>query len=311
MRSDKHKEKKKRRWLRITGVVFLVLFIGAGAYVYSLYNSLTNAIDTMHQPIDREKSDKRIEDIQLVKSQPFSVLLLGVDEREGDSGRSDTMIVLTVNPQKQSIKMLSIPRDTRTEIVGKGIDDKINHSYAFGREKMAIDTVEHFLDIPIDYYGRVNMEGFKDVVDAVGGIRVNNDLEFKQGGYTFKKGAIELDGKQALSYVRMRKGDPRGDFGRQERQRQVIQGAINKGLSLSSLTRYSSIFDALGNNVRTDLTFDEMMDIQKNYRAAAQKIEQLEISGRGQYIGKIWYLIVSDEEKLRVQTELKEHLEII
>lgn len=311
MRSDKHKKKKKRRWLRITGIVLLVLFISAGAYVYSIYHSLTNAIDTMHQPIDREKSDKRSEEIQLVKSEPFSVLLLGVDEREGDRGRSDTMIVLTVNPQKESIKILSIPRDTRTEIVGKGKDDKINHAYAFGKEKMAIDTVENFLDIPIDYYGRVNMEGFKDVVDAVGGITVNNDLEFKQGGYTFKKGTIQLDGKQALSYVRMRKGDPRGDFGRQERQRQVIQGAINKGLSISSLTRYSSIFDALGNNVRTDLTFDEMMDIQKNYRAATQRIDQLEISGRGQYIGKIWYLIVSNEEQLRVQTELKEHLEII
>ena len=134
----------------------------------------------MHQPIEREKSEKRTEEITLTKQDPFSVLVLGVDEREGDSGRSDTMIVLTVNPNQNSIKMLSIPRDTRTEIVGHGTTDKINHAYAFGREEMSIATVEHLLDIPIDYYVKVNMEGFQDIVDAVGGIQVNNNLDFTQ-----------------------------------------------------------------------------------------------------------------------------------
>ena len=147
MRSDK-KGKKSRRWLKVIGIVFLLLVIGAGAYAYSIFHSLTSAVDTMHQPIDRDKSEKRSEDITLTQQEPFSVLVLGVDERQGDRGRSDTMIVLTVNPIQNSIKMLSIPRDTRTEIVGHGTTDKINHAYAFGREEMSIDDCRELVGYP-------------------------------------------------------------------------------------------------------------------------------------------------------------------
>ena len=309
MRSDK-KQKKGKRWLKITGIIILLLLIGAGAYAYSVFSSLTNAVDTMHQPIDREKSEKRPEDITLAKQDPFSVLLLGVDERQGDRGRSDTMIVLTVNPNQNSIKMLSIPRDTRTEIIGHGTTDKINHAYAFGGEEMSMDTVENLLDIPIDYYIRVNMEGFKDIVDAVGGIQVNNNLAFSNGGHSFTKGLINLNGDQALSFVRMRYEDPNGDFGRQERQRQVIQGVIARGASFGSLTKFDDIFAALGKNVRTNLTFDEMYDIQKNYKSAIGTINQLQMTGQGKKMNGVYYQIVSDEEIKRVQSELKTHLEI-
>ena len=152
----------------------------------------------MHTPIDRN-TDKRTKDLALSDQEPFSILMLGVDERDGDKGRSDTMIVLTVNPQKKSVKMLSIPRDTRTEIVGHGTQDKINHAFAFGGAKMSMDTVENFLDIPIDYYMKINMEGFKDIVDAVGGVTVQNDLDFSSDGVHFAKGSHTLNGKDALS----------------------------------------------------------------------------------------------------------------
>lgn len=308
MRAEKRK--KKPKWPKVLGIVFLVLLIGGGGYAFMVYKSLTDAVETMHQPIDREKSDKRPEKITLDKREPFSVLMLGVDERSGDKGRSDTMIVLTVNPNDKSIKMLSIPRDTRTEIVGKGFEDKINHAYAFGNEEMSMATVENFLDIPLDYYIKVNMEGFKDIVDAVGGITVNSALSFNQGGYQFTEGSNNLDGDAALAYVQMRKQDPKGDFGRQDRQRQIIQGVIKKGISVNSLTNFDDIFGALGKNVRTNMTFAEMKDIQKNYRDAAGSIEQMTISGNGQTINKIWYLIVSSDEQQRVQNELKAHLEL-
>lgn len=264
----------------------------------------------MHHPIKREKSEKRVEEIILEKKEPFSVLMLGVDEREGDRGRSDTIIILTVNPNLNSMKMLSIPRDTRTDIIGHGTVDKINHAYAFGGVEMSMDTVEHFLDIPIDYYIQINMEGFKDIVDAVGGVTVSNDLEFSVDGVKFPKGNITLDGEKALIFSRMRYEDPRGDFGRQLRQRQIIQAVIKEGASLSSLTNYKSIFNALGKNIKTNLTFDEMMDIQKHYKSAANNMEQLTITGEGKLIKEIYYLLVPDEEKQRIQKELKEHLEI-
>lgn len=308
MRAEKRK--KKPKWPKVLGIVFLVLLIGGGGYAFMVYKSLTDAVETMHQPIDREKSDKRPEKITLDKREPFSVLMLGVDERSGDKGRSDTMIVLTVNPNNKSIKMLSIPRDTRTEIVGKGLEDKINHAYAFGNEEMSMATVENFLDIPLDYYIKVNMEGFKDIVDAVGGITVNSSLAFNQGGHKFAEGANNLNGDAALAYVQMRKQDPNGDFGRQDRQRQIIQGVIKKGISVNSLTNFDDIFGALGKNVRTNMTFAEMKDIQKNYRDAAGNIEQMTISGNGQTISNIWYLIVSSDEQQRVQNELKAHLEL-
>lgn len=307
MRADKNK-KKKKKWLRVTGIVLLVLLIGIGVYAYSVYNSLTNAVETMHHPVDR-KSEKRTEEVSLQNKQPFSVLLLGVDEREGDRGRSDTMIVLSVNPKLNSVKMLSIPRDTRVEIIGKGTQDKINHAYAFGSEEMAMNTVENFLDIPIDYFVKVNMEGFKDIVDAVGGITVDNDLNFSYGGYHFPKGEVTLNGKKALAYTRMRKEDPRGDFGRQIRQRQIIQGVIKEGASLSSLTNYGDIFTALGNNVKTNLTFDQMVSIQKNYKSAGNNIDQMTIKGNGTKINGIYYYIVPNDEKQRIQTELKTQLE--
>lgn len=308
MRASQHK-KKKKTWLRVTGIVLLVLLVGIGIYGFSVYKSLTNAVETMHQPLDRQ-SDKREGEVSLAHKQPFSVLMLGVDERKGDKGRSDTMIVLTVNPNNKSVKMLSIPRDTRTEIVGHGTVDKINHAYAFGNEEMAMNTAENFLDIPIDYYIKVNMEGFKDIVDAVGGITVNNDIDFTQDGYHFPKGQVTLDGKKALAYTRMRHEDPRGDFGRQIRQREIIQGILREGASLSSLTKYQSIFSALGNNVRTNLSFDQMMDIQKNYKSAANNVEQMSIKGNGTMINKIYYYIVPDAEKQRIQNELKAQLEL-
>ncbi|WP_436373747.1 polyisoprenyl-teichoic acid--peptidoglycan teichoic acid transferase TagU [Cytobacillus sp. BC1816] len=308
MRSEN--KKKKRTWLRVTGILVLLILIGTGVYGYTVYKSLTSAVETMHEPIEREKSEKRTEQITLEKKEPFSVLMLGVDEREGDRGRSDSMIVLTVNPNQNSVKMLSIPRDTRTEIIGKGFDDKINHAYAFGGVEMSMNTVENFLDIPIDYYMQINMEGFKDIVDAVGGVTVNNDLDFNYEGVHFTKGQLTLNGEKALKFSRMRYDDPRGDFGRQLRQREVIQGVLKEGASLSSLTNYDEIFTALGNNIKTNMKFNEMVDIQKNYRTAAKSVEQMSLKGSGTKIDKVYYLMVPAEEKQRIQNELKTHLEL-
>lgn len=307
---QKKNKKKKKKWVKVLLGVFIILFLAVGAYAFTIYNSLTKAVDTMHAPIEREKSEKRTIDVDFGKSQPFSVLLLGVDEREGDRGRSDTMIVLTVNPKVNSIKMLSIPRDTRTEIIGRGKQDKINHAYAFGGVEMSIATVENFLDIPIDHYVQINMEGFQDIVDAVGGVTVENDLDFTYEGIHFPKGQVTLNGEKALKFSRMRYEDPRGDFGRQLRQRQIIQAIINEGASLKSLTNFGDIFEALGKNVKTDLSFDNMVTIQSKYRAAAKDIVQETITGAGTRIDGIYYLQVSDEEIARLQSLMKEHLEI-
>jgi polyisoprenyl-teichoic acid--peptidoglycan teichoic acid transferase len=308
MRSDKH-TKKKRKWPKVLGIIFLLFLLAGGAYAYSIYHSLNKAVETMHEPTEREKSPKREKEVKFEGKDPFSVLLLGVDERENDKGRSDSMIVLTVNPEVKSVKMISIPRDTLTDIVGHGTRDKINHAYAFGGVEMSMDTVENLLDIPIDYYVQINMEGFEDIVNAVGGVTVQNDLNFSSGGYTFNEGEITLSGKEALAFTRMRYEDARGDFGRQLRQREIIQGVINEGASVSSLWKFDDIFEALGNNVKTNLKFEEMVDIQKHYKAASQDIEQIQIkTGSGTKIDGIYYYVIPDEELQEIQSTLQTHL---
>ena len=234
-------KKKKKKWPWIVGVIGVLIF-AVVIYGILVFKGLTDTAKEIHEPIERELSKKREEPVAFKKKEPFSVLVLGVDEREGDKGRSDTMIVLTVNPELKSTKMVSIPRDTYTEIVGKGVQDKINHAYAFGGIEMSMDSIEGLLDIPIDYVVQVNMESFKDIVDAVGGITVTNPLNFNVGSHTFPKGEITLDGEEALSFVRMRYEDPRGDFGRQDRQKQVIQAVMRKGASLNSLSELQRHF---------------------------------------------------------------------
>lgn len=196
------------------------------------------------------------------------------------------------------------------KLLVKGKKDKINHAYAFGGINMAVKTVENFLNIPVDHYIEVNMEGFRDIVDAVGGIEVNNDMEFKYGEH-FNKGEIHLNGDQALLYSRMRYNDPRGDFGRQMRQRQVIQAVIKKGASVSSLSSYGDVLKAIEKNVKTSLTQDQMFDIQKNYKDCMQNSEEIQIPGDGHKAADgIWYYYVPDAAKQDITNKLRAHLEL-
>ncbi|MHA6258827.1 LCP family glycopolymer transferase [Sporosarcina sp. CAU 1771] len=302
--------KKRKKWPWIVsgfGIIVSVLVI----YGVMIYSNLTETAKEMHEPIDRTVSEKREEAVAFGKQEPFSLLVLGVDEREDDKGRSDTIIVMTVNPELKSTKMVSIPRDTYTEIAGKNFKDKINHAYAFGGIEMSMATVENLLDIPIDYIVQVNMDSFKDIVDAFGGIKINNTLDFTVGSTVFPKGDVSLNGEEALSFVRMRYEDPRGDFGRQDRQKQVIQAVLSQGASLNSLLNYKSIFSALGNNIKTNMTFEEMVEVQKNYKDAAKNVEQIYINeGIGEMKSGIWYYIMNETELENVQNELKMHLEM-
>ncbi|PEI95139.1 LytR family transcriptional regulator [Bacillus pseudomycoides] len=287
-----------------------VLVIAGGGYAYYLYSSVSGTIDKVYTPLERDHSEKRSTDVKLGSKQPVSILLLGADERGADKGRSDSIMLLTLNPKQSSMEIVSIPRDTYTEIVGKGKKDKINHAYAFGGIDMSVKTVENFLDIPIDYYIEVNMEGFRDIVDAVGGIDVNNDLAFTLEGMSFEKGNIHLNGEQALKYTRMRKEDPRGDFGRQMRQRQVLEAVISKGANISSITKLGTMLGAVEKNVKTNLSQDQMWDLQSNYKAAMNKKEEIQIPGDGHKQDGVWYYFVPDKDRQDLSNKLKGHLEL-
>ncbi|MBS2970750.1 LytR family transcriptional regulator [Metabacillus sp. KIGAM252] len=303
----KKQNKKRKTWLWVTLSIIGVLLLGAGLYAGYLVKRTNDTVANIQEEVKIEKTKPVV---NLEKKDPISILLMGVDERKGDSGRSDSLIYMTVNPNKKEMHMVSIPRDTRTEIVGNNTTDKINHAYAFGGTSMAIATVQKFLGVDVDYFVKVNMESFKQIVDTVGGIEINNHLAFTYEKETFEKGPITLNGEQALKYSRMRYEDPDGDFGRQLRQRKVIEAVIAKGANVQSITKFGDMLSVVENNVKTNLSFDNMWDMVSNYRDASSKMVQHSIEGKDTKIDGVYYLEVPEEARTALTKELQESLDI-
>lgn len=305
--------KGKKIFLIIFSIV-AVLVIGLIGVAAKLYFDVSNSIQETYQSVERDREDRlRENDVDLSQKDSFSVLLMGIDTGDlgrVEQGRSDTMMVATISPQDNQTTVVSIGRDSYVDIVGHGTTDKINHAYAFGGPAMAMNTVEKFLDIPIDHYVSINMAGLKELVDAVGGIEVNNEITFSQDGFDFAIGRTSLNGEQALAYSRMRYEDPNGDYGRQERQRKIVEGIVKKVLSLDGITQYQTILNAVEQNMKTDMSFDDMRTLAFNYRSAFQTIKQDQLQGEGFMQDGISYQRVSDEELARVQKELKAQLNL-
>lgn len=299
-----NRKKSKGRWWKITLIVVGVLVLAVGAYAFSIYSNAKNTVnDQMHKPV--EAIDTGLAKKKVKAKDTINVLLLGIDAREGDSGRSDALMVLSMDPKNDHMQLISIPRDTRTEIVGKGKEDKINHAYAFGGNEMAVATVENFLGIELDYYVSMNMDGFEHLVDELGNITVHNDVAWNDGKYDFGFGPTEMDGDKTMAFVRMRKEDPDGDFGRTKRQRQVIQGIINEGASAASVPKINSLIDILGNNMSTNMDFDDMKNLLSNYRDTRKKFDEYQMKGTGTKIGGIYYLVVGNDEVEKVRNMIE------
>lgn len=297
-----------KKILRAVLIVLLILVLAIVGIAVKVYLDVSGSVGDAYEKVDRDGS----RNIDFSKEEPFSVLLLGIDTGDlgrDEQGRSDTMMVATVNPQENKSTLVSIPRDTYVDIVGKGKQDKINHAYAFGGASMAMDTVSEFLDIPLDHYVSINMKGIQELVDAVGGVDVNNDLEFEQDGHTYKFGKIHLDGEEALGYLRMRHEDPEGDYGRQKRQRAVVQGVLDQAMSLSGVTQYRGILDALEGNMKTDLSFSNMRKIATSYRNAFSNVDQLQLEGEGFMQDGVSYQRVDENALKEVQGTLQEQLD--
>ncbi|MDH5042758.1 LCP family protein [Enterococcus faecalis] len=298
--------KGKKIFAIIFGII-LVLFLAVVGMGAKLYWDVSKSMDKTYETVERSKKSQ----VNLNNKEPFSVLLLGIDTGDDgrvEQGRSDTTIVATVNPRDKQTTLVSLARDTYVDIPGQGKQDKLNHAYAFGGASLAMDTVENYLNIPINHYLSINMAGLKELVNAVGGIEVNNNLTFSQDGYDFTIGKISLDGEQALSYSRMRYEDPNGDYGRQERQRKVIEGIVQKVLSLNSVSNYQEILTAVSDNMKTDLSFDDMKKIALDYRSAFGKVKQDQLQGTGFMQDGVFYQRVDEQELTRVQQELKNQL---
>lgn len=287
--------------------LFAVLFV-VGAYALRLYGQTKSALDSTYQ------SAGSIQSAAVFKNkEPFSILLLGVDTGalgRTYQGNSDTMIVVTVNPTTKKVVLTSVPRDTMAQIKGmkEFTVEKINAAYMHGGSRMALDTVNSLLNVPIDYYLTVNMGGLQKVVDAIGGVDVDVPFDFSYDGSTFTKGQQHLNGTEALSYARMRHDDPNNDYGRQMRQRQIITAVIKSAMSTGTLTNFKEVLDSVSSNMKTNLTFNDMITIFQNYRAAGKSIKSDYIQGVSATIDNSSYQIASTSELQRVSDKLRSEL---
>ena len=323
MRSEKHVVKKKinkRQILEIILSVFILISIVIGGVTGYYGSKVVSFLDGISSD-DTVETPEAIEITKQVReAKPFAALILGVDIEDGGVSRSDTIIVATVNPRTESMKMVSVPRDTLVTLPN-GTIEKMNAAYATGGAKRAREMVGDFLDIDIDFHAILDFRGLIELVDAVGGITVNSDLAFTESNYDdpsnpirIEKGIQELNGAEALGYARMRKKDPRGDFGRQDRQKEVIAEVLKKLVSFDSVTNFPRILSSVQPYLTTNARSKDILSIAANYTTTLKNIEQLTITGSdgSKYFPHygldvyVWEPFASSLDE--VQQELQEHL---
>ncbi|WP_024416377.1 LCP family protein [Streptococcus suis] len=308
----------------LMSLAIIGLTVGAGLiYGASLLNFSTDAISKTFKQLDGEEKITPID-----ATEPLTILLMGVDmdqaTRGGDweGGRSDSMILVTVNPKTKETNMMSLTRDIMVEIAeangeSSGTVEKLNHSYSYGQAPMAIATIEKMMDINIDRYIEINMDGLVELVDAVGGIEVNNTLGFPisisehEPAYTsiVQPGKQLVNGDQALVYARMRYDDPEGDIGRQRRQREVITAIIKKLLQLDGFTQYKKILTAISNNMRTNIEISPAtIPNLLGYKDSVSKLNSYQLRGVDQMVDAIYYQLPTSEHLLEMQNILKKSI---
>ena len=313
--------KIKRPFVKIIGLVFLVMIFVMGAYGFRLYAQAQNSLGKTYKALDGKSVSTTIKD-----KKPVSILLLGVDTTDdgvrdtetGYRGNSDTMIVVTVNPKTNKTTMMSVPRDSMAQIWKSSTNNtkkiqKINSAYNIGNEESAVATTEKLLNIPIDYYVKVDFNSLKQIVNAVGGVDVDVPFSFSYGDTGekeshFKKGKMHLNGKQALDYSRMRYEDPQGDYGRQLRQRQVITAIIKSAASAKTFTHYQKVLDSISSSMTTNLSFSDMQSMFLNYRGAAKSIGSDHVQGYGSMINGSSYEVIPTKELQRASNKLRKQL---
>lgn len=298
----KIKKKKIKKMIVITlGVILAIILY----FALNIYFRLRHTLEEIYEPIGEDVVDVREEEDLNLGEDPFSVLILGLDE-----GRADAMMLATINPNENSTYLLSIARDTQVTIPEYGTT-RINHSYAYGGIDLAINTVQEFLNVPIDYHASLDMNEFHALIDAFGGIRVyNNTVAFSLGGYDFPLGYIDLTGPEAYYYVRMRMDDPRGDFGRQERQRDVLVAMADELAGVTVVTRYEQVLDAVGESMKTNVSINEMMTISTNYAQALRNITHLSLYAPGELTNGMYLIPIPEEQRLEMSERLRQHLEL-
>ena len=291
-RRGRTRKKKTRIW---PWVIVFLCFLGA---------AVAGAMFASSSLLDRPAAEA-VEEGLLTAKDKSTIMIMGVDEREDDVGRSDTLMIATVDPKKDQAALLSIPRDTRVKINGHGWD-KINAAYAYGGEKLTQRTVEDFLGVNMDHYIIINTHAFQKIIDAIGGIDIDVEKRMyyedpwdDDGGLVIdlRPGKQHMDGKTAVTYVRFR--DEEGDIGRIKRQQKFMKACMDKITSPAIIPKLPSVIKEVLGSVKTDLSMRQLLEFAGTLKESQKNgLKTDMVPGRPLYISGVSYWI-PDVEKLR------------
>lgn len=236
----------------------------------------------------------------LPDNRKINVLVLGINKRKNDPGRSNVTCLMTVDMSTKNVSLLWIPRDSRVNIPDNEWN-KIGHAYAYGGAKLSEKTVANLLGVPIDYYLAVNMDGFKKVIDALGGVDINVDKRMhyfdpydvgevdNDGLIDLKPGQQHMDGNTALQYVRFRH-DEMGDIGRIERQQKFAKALLADLVTPSVITKVPDALKEINSAIKTDMPLYELVGMAKVINDAyKQGLKTDMVPGKPVYINDISY----------------------
>jgi len=277
--------------LVVVPVIFAVILLKSsqGAFEHSF-----NGDDSSRKSNIRESKVDPSKD-------PISILFLGIDDNSGrekngqtaEHSRSDAMILSTFNADKSQIRMLSIPRDTISYVPKVGYYDKITHAHAFGGPTASMDSVEATLNVPVDYYVRINMEAFVDAVNELGGIEYDVPYDISEpntndtGKIKVKKGYQKLNGDEALAVARTRHHD--SDLKRGQRQMDLIKKLFTKAQSADSFSKLDDVIEIVGKNAKHNLSYKEVKALATSYLKNDIEIKTSQLEGDDDYLNGIYY----------------------
>jgi LCP family protein required for cell wall assembly len=252
------------------------------------------------------------------------LVMLGADDRPGEVGRSDTLMVLWLNPGQNRGAIMSIPRDLRADIPGHG-SSKINHSYAYGGAKLTVETVQLLLGVPMDGYLKINFEGFVKAVDVLGGVDLLvPDIEGRGRGMNYDDnwghlhvhltpGMHHMDGETAMGFCRYRKsnysglGD--GDLGRAERQQQFLRAILEQKLRVTNLPALMRASSEIMGCLDTSLSWRECADLARLLKGmTSTDIKTVTIPVTDAMSGGIYYSHLVQDDFNRMLDDIDDHL---
>ncbi|UEX89510.1 LCP family protein [Staphylococcus ratti] len=300
-------------------LLVLILVIVPAIFAFILFNSSRDAFDDSFSQKDKRESVLRKQKVDPSK-EPVSILFLGIDDssarrengQSANQSRTDAMILSTLNPDKNQIRLLSIPRDTLSYIPKVGYYDKITHAHAYGGPESSMDTIEKALNVPVDYYVRIDMDAFAQAVDELGGIEYNVPYDLNEpnrtdkGRIKLKKGKQVLNGEEVLALTRTRKQD--SDLKRGQRQMEVLKTLFHKAQETQSLSKLDDIIQIVGKNSQHNLSYDEIQALATDYLVSDTDIKTEQLKGENELLNGIYYINPDIDALIKTANRLRNDL---